>query len=127
MSSHNYLAGSIFANISATPDSDESTTVIISGRENVNRAIHGDVVAVELLPRSEWKRLGDDKVLDQENDKEEDAKEDEKSMDLDQPEDDESAMQIDTTPLVPTGRVVGIIKKNWRPYCVCHVSLFNIY
>jgi exosome complex exonuclease DIS3/RRP44 len=115
MSNHNYLAGSIFANITATEGSDEASTIMISGRENINRAIHGDVVAVELLPRSEWKRLGDDRVLDQEADKDED----DSSMDLDQPEVEETPMETDDRPLIPTGRVVGIIKKNWRPYCVC--------
>lgn len=31
----------------------------------MNRAVHGDVVAVEILPENEWKLPGDE-VLDQE-------------------------------------------------------------
>jgi exosome complex exonuclease DIS3/RRP44 len=118
ISYHNYLAGSIFANITATEGSEEASTIMIAGRDHINRAIHGDIVAVELLPRSEWKRLGDDRVLDQ--DKDEEKEEDEKIMDLDQPEVEENAMEVvedGMAPLIPTGRVVGIIKKNWRPYC----------
>lgn len=30
------------------------TQIMIRGRKNLNRAIQGDVVAVELLPRSAW-------------------------------------------------------------------------
>ena len=29
---------------------------MIIGRKNLNRAIHGDEVAVELFPKSEWLR-----------------------------------------------------------------------
>lgn len=34
---------------------DLKTDVLIYGTKARNRAIHGDVVAVELLPHSEWK------------------------------------------------------------------------
>ena len=29
----------------------------------------------------------------------------------------EAKMDIDSTPIRPAGRIVGIIKRNWRPYC----------
>lgn len=32
-----------------------NSDVLINGMKHRNRAIHGDVVAVELLPRAEWK------------------------------------------------------------------------
>lgn len=33
---------------------DEGNTWFIQGRINMNRAVNGDTVAVELLPESEW-------------------------------------------------------------------------
>jgi exosome complex exonuclease DIS3/RRP44 len=38
--------------------------VLLVGRESMNRAVHGDVVAVEILPEAEWKAEGDE-VVDQ--------------------------------------------------------------
>lgn len=35
--------------------SDLSSGVLVHGSKSCNRAIHGDVVVVELLPRSEWR------------------------------------------------------------------------
>jgi exosome complex exonuclease DIS3/RRP44 len=32
--------------------------ILIAGRDHLNRAVDGDVVAVELLPESEWKKPG---------------------------------------------------------------------
>lgn len=120
ISNHNYLAGSIFATITTGPDADsQETSILISGRENINRAIHGDVVAVELLPKAEWVRMGDDRVLDQESDDDEQVEEDDASMDLDQLDENISVSDsVGSSPLRPTGRIVGVIKRNWRPYCV---------
>ncbi|XP_061036146.1 DIS3-like exonuclease 1 isoform X5 [Eubalaena glacialis] len=60
-----------------------------------NRSIHGDVVVVELLPKNEWK--GRTTALG-ENDGE-----------------------FPSEPM-PTGRVVGILQKNWRDYVVTFPS-----
>jgi exosome complex exonuclease DIS3/RRP44 len=38
--------------------------VLVAGRHNMNRAMQGDVVAIEMLPRSEWKAPAD-AVVDQ--------------------------------------------------------------
>lgn len=35
--------------------SDLSGSVLVAGSKSRNRAVHGDVVAVELLPKSEWR------------------------------------------------------------------------
>lgn len=35
--------------------SELNSDVLIGGMRHRNRAIHGDVVAVELLPQSEWR------------------------------------------------------------------------
>lgn len=38
--------------------------MLLVGRENMNRAVDGDVVAVELFPEKDWKAPGDE-VIDQ--------------------------------------------------------------
>jgi exosome complex exonuclease DIS3/RRP44 len=38
--------------------------VLVAGRQNMNRAMQGDIVAIEMLPRSEW-RTPADAVVDQ--------------------------------------------------------------
>lgn len=40
--------------------------VLLVGRENMNRAVHGDVVVVEVFDESEWKAPTDE-VVDQES------------------------------------------------------------
>ena len=54
--------------------------VLIAGLVDRNRAIHGDVVAVELFPKSRWKsklnrlsKAKEDKVITEDVDKEEDG------------------------------------------------------
>ena len=41
-----------------------SKPVLLLGREHMNRSVHGDVVAVEVFPESEWKAPADE-VVDQ--------------------------------------------------------------
>ncbi|KAI7900875.1 uncharacterized protein BX663DRAFT_515563 [Cokeromyces recurvatus] len=88
----------------------ETKTIYILGRKNFNRAIQGDVVAVQLLPKSEWKR-GASIAVEEEDDEEEklfgEEDEDTKMTDLNE----------DTSEAEPTAKVVGIIRKKWRPYC----------
>jgi exosome complex exonuclease DIS3/RRP44 len=91
------------------------------GREDLNRAIDGDVVAVELLPQEQWK--GPEGGIFREHDDEEEGEADnaEEATGL-APEIAEDAPQAALESLdiakeggrVPTGRVVGIIKRNWR-------------
>lgn len=33
---------------------DEETVWFLQGRDNCNRAVNGDIVAAELLPKDEW-------------------------------------------------------------------------
>jgi len=104
ISYHNYLSASIFASIDGV-----ETSILITGRENINRAIQGDVVAVELLPRALWKSESDEIVLEEGDDESPeitDSKED--KMDIEEPI---------SGNIKPSGKVVGIIKRNWRPYC----------
>lgn len=76
---------------------DLSSGVLVSGGKNRNRAVHGDVVAVELLPKSEWR--GKVTAL------------------TEGPGDDRSGEDGENKPM-PTGRVVGILQRNWRDYVV---------
>ncbi|VDN03336.1 unnamed protein product [Thelazia callipaeda] len=92
---------------------DEGTTWFIEGYINMNRAVNGDIVAVELLPESEWTcpqkiiRLRDveeiqmDEAVDKEDDQTNEASEKKSSM----------------GDKIPSARIVGIIKRNWRQYC----------
>uniref|UniRef100_A0AAR2JIR8 Exosome complex exonuclease RRP44 n=1 Tax=Pygocentrus nattereri TaxID=42514 RepID=A0AAR2JIR8_PYGNA len=89
----NYLEATVFVQ----REGDDSTEVLLQGLQNLNRAVHQDVVAVELFPKEQWVApssvvLQDDRPSDKETEEEEAEKK-------------------------PTGRVVGIIKRNWRPFC----------
>ncbi|KAJ7600823.1 hypothetical protein C8J56DRAFT_1038453 [Mycena floridula] len=96
------------------------------GRENMNRAVHSDVVVVEVFPESEWKAPADE-VVDQEvtlknDDAEESGDEEEGNQDILAKE---TKLQVESkrqpSERQPTGRVVGVIKRNWRAY-VCHIE-----
>lgn len=82
--------------------------VFIRSREHLNRAVHQDIVAIELLPRAQWSAPSS-LVL-------EDEKTDDSQLAQDGDE-DEQLQTSSTGPKQPTGRVVGIIKRNWRQYC----------
>ncbi|XP_047310159.1 exosome complex exonuclease RRP44 homolog A [Impatiens glandulifera] len=93
--------------------------IIIYGRSNMNRSFDGDIVAVELLPQDQWH--------------------DEKSLSIADEEDEEEGVHLvpgsaDDAPRItnlvqgssddphsvpsrPSGRVIGIIKRNWHSYC----------
>jgi exosome complex exonuclease DIS3/RRP44 len=114
--------------------SDDATPVLLLGRESMNRAIEGDTVAIELLPQSQWKNPSVRLALPPS-----------RSADDDKAERDalrgasstagESASEVSnehsalaaaaaavsskptSTSAVPTGRVVGIIKRAWKTLC----------
>uniref|UniRef100_A0A8C6Q6L3 Exosome complex exonuclease RRP44 n=1 Tax=Nothobranchius furzeri TaxID=105023 RepID=A0A8C6Q6L3_NOTFU len=90
----NYLEATVFVQ----GDGEDSTEVLIQGLQNLNRAVHQDVVAVQLLPRNQW--LAPSSVVLQ----------------------DDGVCDIfffftEKKFWKPTGKVVGIIKRNWRPFC----------
>lgn len=103
-------------------DSSKRTQVLIVGRENQNRAIDGDVVIIELLPKEEW-RLPSNLVVDQEDVDEESDEETEeagieaKSLKGKKPNSSKNNNTSSTAKAVPTGKVVAIRQRNWRPYC----------
>ncbi|OMO55680.1 Ribonuclease II/R [Corchorus capsularis] len=94
--------------------------IIIYGRQNMNRAFDGDIVAVELLPQDQWHEEKSLCIADEEDDEEEDAHLAPSSAD-DAPRTTNlvsgSATETNSTQSRPSGRVVGIIKRNWHSYC----------
>ncbi|GBE86825.1 Exosome complex exonuclease dis3 [Sparassis crispa] len=116
---YNYLEGSV-------PVSAFDKPILLMGRENMNRAVQGDVVAVEILPEAEWKAPADE-VVDQEATLKDDDAEDseEESADIAVVTErrvlQAEAAKKQASAKQPTGRIVGIIKRNWRSY-VCHID-----
>uniref|UniRef100_A0A674C2D5 Protein DIS3 homolog n=1 Tax=Salmo trutta TaxID=8032 RepID=A0A674C2D5_SALTR len=100
----NYLEATVFVH----GEGDDSTEVLIQGLQNLNRAVHQDLVAVEILPLNQWVAPSS-VVLQDEGPKEDDVTEEE-----------EAELKSGLSGVAsrkPTGRVVGIIKRNWRPFC----------
>ena len=110
-SRENYLEG--FVRV----DSLEKS-VLVQGLKNLNRAIHGDMVAIELYPETEWsapsgvvmKDASEEKL---ERDRSSDTENNDESIG------DVSMRKVtkELSQVQPTGRVVGIIKRNWRAFC----------
>ncbi|XP_052815273.1 exosome complex exonuclease RRP44-like [Mya arenaria] len=83
--------------------------VFLQGHKNLNRAVNDDVVAIEMLPETEWS-CPSSLVLEETEEKADDA-------DI---EAEDASLKRNKVPKdlrQPTGRVVGIIKRNWRQYC----------
>lgn len=80
---------------SSSKDSDLTSGVLVCGGKHRNRATHGDVVAVELLPKSEWRG---------------------KATALSEGQAEERSSEGSGT--TPTGRVVGVLQRSWRDYVV---------
>ena len=49
----------------SVPVSAYERPILLVGREHMNRAVHGDVVAVEVFDKKDWRAPGDE-VVDQE-------------------------------------------------------------
>ncbi len=132
-SPYNYLEASVRVSGMDQP-------ILLVGREAMNRAVDGDFVAVELLPKSEW-RAAADAVLDADkalrNDDAGADGEDDEEKQGDEVEDEEAALRrkeeeeskatalANQKELKPTGRVVGIVKRNWRSY-VAHIDASSL-
>jgi len=121
VSPYNYLEGSVYV-----PAFDKALLVL--GRENSNRAVSGDVVVVEVLPKDQWKAPSS-KIIEEETlNKNDNADVEDGEAVITERE--RRALQeevkrvqgqsIEGRPQ-PTARVVGIIKRNWRQY-VGHVD-----
>ncbi|KAH7850041.1 hypothetical protein Vadar_026946 [Vaccinium darrowii] len=94
--------------------------IIIYGRANMNRAFDGDVVAVELLPQEQWHEEKSLSIVDEE-DEEEDGIHLVPSSADDAPrvtnQIQGSLGNANSESSRPSGRVVGVIKRNWHSYC----------
>ncbi|KAM5431449.1 exosome catalytic subunit dis3 [Microsporum ferrugineum] len=121
VSPYNYLEGSV-----NVPAFDKP--LLILGRDNSNRAIAGDIVVVEVLPKDHWKTPSS-KIIDEEaltKDDNPEAEENEAVV----TERERKALQDEVRKAhgtgtesrpQPTAKVVGIIKRNWRQY-VGHID-----
>lgn len=121
VSPYNYLEGSVHV-----PAFEKSLLVL--GRENSNRAVQGDIVVVEVLPKSQWKAPSTKIVEEESLNKNENADNDDGEAVV--TEQERRALQEEvkkthgTNPEgrpQPTARVVGVVKRNWRQY-VGHVD-----
>lgn len=92
----NYLEASVAANIKGL-----ETDILIRGREHLNRSIDQDIVAVELLPQSEW--LEESEVVLQPG-----QEEDEEAL---------AAHRASSKKVRVTGKVVAIVRRNVRHFC----------
>lgn len=88
----------------------EMKTIYILGRKNFNRCIQGDTVAVELLPKSEWKRGASIAIEDGEDEEKMYGEEEMEEINK-----KNAALAEAEGEAEPTGKVVGIIRKKWRP------------
>lgn len=125
VSPYNYLEGSV-----QVPAFEKSLLVL--GRENSNRAVSGDVVVVEVLPKLQWKAPSTKIVEEDLINKNENADADEGESVV--TEQERRALQEEVKKTQgkvsegrpqPTARVVGVLKRNWRQY-VGHVDSSSI-
>ncbi|KAI9804348.1 MAG: exosome catalytic subunit dis3 [Piccolia ochrophora] len=104
----------------------------VMGRENINRAIQGDTVVVQILPKEQWK-VPVSKIIEENSiNKNESAEVEEGEAVV--TEQERKALQEEVKKvhgqgfedrLQPTARVVGIMKRNWRQY-VGHVDAGSV-
>jgi exosome complex exonuclease DIS3/RRP44 len=125
VSPYNYLEGSVHV-----PAFDKSLLVL--GRDNGNRAIQGDVVVVEVLPKAQWKAPSTKIIEEEALTKNDNADADEGEAVV--TEQERKALQEEVKRmqgksiegrLQPTAHVVGVIKRNWRQY-VGHVDTGSV-
>jgi exosome complex exonuclease DIS3/RRP44 len=117
VSPYNYLEGTVSVPAFEKP-------LLILGRESSNRSISGDVVVVEVLPRSEWKPASTKVVEEEDVNKNDNAEEEDQAQPL-VTDSERRALQEDVkkahsqnaeAKAQPTARVVGAMKRNWRQY-----------
>ncbi|XP_047182659.1 exosome complex exonuclease RRP44 homolog A-like [Vigna umbellata] len=95
--------------------------IVIYGRSNMNRAFDGDIVAAELLPQDQWQEVSSLSIAGEAEDENEDEdvhlapnSADVAPRTIPQ---QGSSGQVNAVPSRPSGRIVGIIKRNWHSYC----------
>lgn len=125
VSPYNYLEGSI--RVPAFPKA-----LLVLGRENINRAVDGDVVVVEVLPKDQWKEPSTQIIEEEAVTKNENADADEGEDFISERERKALQEEVKRTQgktgeghLQPTAKVVGVIKRNWRQY-VGHIDQSSV-
>ncbi|TKA25725.1 hypothetical protein B0A50_05820 [Salinomyces thailandicus] len=123
VSPYNYLEGTVHV-----PAFDRS--LIIQGRENSNRAVSGDIVVVEVLPKDQWKAPSSKVIEEEDVGKNENPENEDGAAEGIVTEQERRALQEEVKRVhgrstegqaQPTAKVVGIIKRNWRQY-VGHID-----
>ncbi|CAL8362129.1 unnamed protein product [Gadus morhua 'NCC'] len=82
---------------SSNKNTDLNSDVLLSGGKSRNRAVQGDMVVVELLQKSEWRG---------------------RATALSEGQGEDKLPESTQSQPMPTGRVVGILQRNWRDYVV---------
>ncbi|KPJ18970.1 Exosome complex exonuclease RRP44 [Papilio machaon] len=100
----NYLEGSAVISCFEKP-------ILLQGHIGINRAVDGDIVAIEVLPKEEWRKPSDIVLEDKADDQGDLLEEESELLPTVKPK-DKSDDEI-----TPTGKVVGIIRRKWRQYC----------
>lgn len=95
-------------------DKSKRTEVLIKGREHQNRSIDGDIVIIALLPKNEWK-VPSNRAVDQEAADEE--SEEEGTAQVNGETKGKRTGDVVKNKPKPTGKVVAIGQRTWRPYC----------
>jgi len=88
--------------------SGEDKEIFIQGLQNLNRVVNDDIVAVEILPRDQWVCPSSLILVEEEEELEEEKQDQQVEEELKKTK-TKSAIRV-------TGRIVGIIKRKWRPY-----------
>lgn len=123
VSPYNYLEASVHV-----PAFDRS--LIVQGRENSNRAVSGDVVVIQVLPKDQWKAPSSKVIEEEDVNKNDNAENEDESPEGIFSEQERRALQEEVKKThgrsaegqsQPTARVVGIVKRNWRQY-VGHID-----
>lgn len=123
VSPYNYLEGTVHV-----PSFDRA--LIVQGRENSNRAVSGDVVVIEILPKDQWKAPSSKVIEEEDVGKNENAENEDDAPEGIVSEQERRALQEEVRKThgrstegqpQPTAKVVGIIKRNWRQY-VGHID-----
>lgn len=94
-------------------DKSKRTQVLVVGREDQNRSIDGDIVIVELLPKAAWK-IPSNRAVDQ-DDADVDSETEENEVDILMSTNAQNGEK--SRRASPSGKVVAIAQRNWRPYC----------
>lgn len=86
----------------------------------MNRAVDGDIVAVEILPEDQW--LSPSEVILEDESTDVGVKE------VIEKENQLLSGTVSKEARKPTGKIVGIIKRKWRQYCgILQVGSNNLY